>query len=117
MRPNFLSVSSSARTSAGLVVSFTRFFKNWLICCLLMKSHGTGCRSFMPEIPVSSAAMPGTWAHKALARGSDWALEAAEQTRIPRNRVDLEVAVHDAVASGDDLAPGHLGMLGDEPIG
>jgi hypothetical protein len=35
----------------------------------------------------------------------------------PNIGIDLEVTVHDAVAAGDDLPPGHRGMLRYEPIG
>src|SRR5664279_4861969 len=90
-RPNFLSVSSSARRSSGLATSLTRLLRNSLIFSLVMKSHGTGWRRGMPETLVSSSARGGIRA-QSLAESPGWARAGAAPGAAPsriRNRAVL----------------------------
>src|SRR5581483_4122210 len=84
-----------------------------LIFSLVMKSHGTGWRSFMPEISVRSTAMRLASPQSFWARGSDCADAAAAQRKAARtaarrlcgNRPPaLAEAEGDGGAHGEDAA-------------
>src|SRR5215472_12607313 len=95
-KPNFFSVNSSARISSGVVAFFTRFLRNSLTFSLVIRSQGTACSSFKPEMVARSEAMPPAWLQSSLAWGDSAgagaapahraAARASEAATLGRNR-------------------------------
>src|ERR1017187_3901526 len=104
-RPNFLSVSSSARRSSGLATSLMRLLRNSLIFSLVMKSQGTGWRRGIPETLVSSSASGGIRA-QSLATSPGWAGAGAAAAAEDAAEDVAPIAIrNNAVLSRNRISP------------